>query len=45
MPKAKDEARAPSRPAPRQREPEPETADDDGWNGPVPSFLGKGFGS
>src|SRR4051812_42330712 len=43
-PKAKDEARAPSRPAPRQREPEPEAADDDGWNGPVPSFLGKGFG-
>jgi superfamily II DNA/RNA helicase len=27
----------------RAREPEPETADD-GWNGPVPSFLGHGFG-
>ncbi|HEV2867009.1 MAG TPA: DEAD/DEAH box helicase [Allosphingosinicella sp.] len=37
------------RPAPRrreperEREPEPETADE-GWNGPVPSFLGQGFG-
>jgi superfamily II DNA/RNA helicase len=30
------------RPA-REREREPETADE-GWNGPVPSFLGKGFG-
>src|SRR5688572_5065700 len=31
--------------APRpRREPEPEPADE-GWNGPVPSFLGKGFGS
>ncbi|HEV2817211.1 MAG TPA: DEAD/DEAH box helicase [Allosphingosinicella sp.] len=40
----KPEARAarPERPPPR-REPEPETADE-GWNGPVPSFLGKGFG-
>jgi superfamily II DNA/RNA helicase len=27
-----------------RREREPEMADD-GWNGPVPSFLGKGFGS
>ena len=28
---------------PRRREPEPE-ADEEGWNGPVPSFLGTGFG-
>jgi superfamily II DNA/RNA helicase len=27
----------------RARAPEPE-ADDEGWNGPVPSFLGQGFG-
>jgi superfamily II DNA/RNA helicase len=33
----------PERPPRRERAPEPE-ADDDGWNGPVPSFLGKGFG-
>jgi superfamily II DNA/RNA helicase len=35
-------------PAPprRERAPEPEReAEDEGWNGPVPSFLGKGFGS
>jgi superfamily II DNA/RNA helicase len=37
-PKAKDEAR----PSSREREPEPEAADE-GWNGPVPSFLGQGF--
>jgi superfamily II DNA/RNA helicase len=43
-PKAKEEARPPSRPPRREREPEPETADE-GWNGPVPSFLGQGFGS
>jgi superfamily II DNA/RNA helicase len=30
--------------APRQREQELEGADD-GWNGPIPSFLGAGFGS
>jgi superfamily II DNA/RNA helicase len=36
-PKAKEE------PRPRRREPEPETTDE-GWNGPVPSFLDKGFG-
>jgi superfamily II DNA/RNA helicase len=41
---ARDEPAPRSRPAPRQREPEPETADE-GWNGPVPSFLGQGFGS
>ncbi len=40
-PKAEEERRPRSRPA--RREPEPETADE-GWNGPVPSFLGKGFG-
>jgi superfamily II DNA/RNA helicase len=43
-PKAKEEARPPSRPPRREREPEPEAADE-GWNGPVPSFLGQGFGS
>jgi superfamily II DNA/RNA helicase len=34
------------RPARREREraPEPEAADE-GWNGPVPSFLGQGFGA
>ena len=32
-----------SKPRPERREPEPETAED-GWNGPVPSFLSKGFG-
>jgi superfamily II DNA/RNA helicase len=42
--KAKEESRPPSRPARREREPEPEAADE-GWNGPVPSFLGQGFGS
>ena len=31
-------------PRQRAREPERET-DDEGWNGPVPGFLGKGFGS
>ena len=37
-------ARTPSRAARRaSAEPEPE-ADDGGWHGPVPSFLGKGFG-
>ena len=29
--------------APRARARELEPAEDDGWNGPVPSFLGKGF--
>jgi superfamily II DNA/RNA helicase len=43
-PRAKEEARPASRPARREREPEPEAADE-GWNGPVPSFLGQGFGS
>jgi superfamily II DNA/RNA helicase len=37
-----EEARKPRAPR-REREPDVE-ADDDGWNGPVPSFLGKGFG-
>jgi superfamily II DNA/RNA helicase len=40
-PKAQQPERAPHRE--RGREPEPE-ADDGGWHGPVPSFLGKGFG-
>jgi len=38
-PKAKEEARPPR----RERAPEPEPADE-GWNGPVPSFLDRGFG-
>jgi superfamily II DNA/RNA helicase len=29
----------------REEEREPAAADEDGWNGPVPSFLGQGFGS
>jgi superfamily II DNA/RNA helicase len=37
------EARKPERAPRRERQSEPETADE-GWNGPVPSFLGKGFG-
>jgi superfamily II DNA/RNA helicase len=44
-PRPEPEARKPER-APRrerERQPEPEAADE-GWNGPVPSFLGKGFG-
>jgi superfamily II DNA/RNA helicase len=36
-------ARRPARPE-RRPEPEPE-GEDDGWNGPVPGFLGQGFGS
>ncbi|HYN47039.1 MAG TPA: DEAD/DEAH box helicase [Allosphingosinicella sp.] len=41
-PKAQEE-RKPRTPR-REPEPEAETADD-GWNGPVPGFLGTGFGS
>jgi len=43
--RAPRENRAPprERPPQRPRAPEPEPADE-GWNGPVPSFLGKGFG-
>jgi superfamily II DNA/RNA helicase len=33
-----------ARPEPARREPEPALSDD-GWNGPVPSFLGQGFGT
>jgi superfamily II DNA/RNA helicase len=44
VPRAKEESRPPSRPARRDPAPEPEAADE-GWNGPVPSFLGQGFGS
>ena len=40
----KADERKPRRPRETEREPEPEMADE-GWNGPVPSFLGKGFGS
>ena len=36
--------RAESRPPRRERDREPQPAEE-GWNGPVPSFLGKGFGS
>jgi superfamily II DNA/RNA helicase len=46
-PHAEPEERKPAkaeRPPRRERAAEPE-ADDDGWNGPVPSFLGQGFGS
>jgi superfamily II DNA/RNA helicase len=32
-------------PEPDRREPVAAMADDDGWNGPVPSFLGQGFGT
>jgi superfamily II DNA/RNA helicase len=42
-PRPEPEARKPERAPRREREPEPEAADE-GWNGPVPSFLGKGFG-
>ncbi|HEV7660848.1 MAG TPA: DEAD/DEAH box helicase [Allosphingosinicella sp.] len=40
-PEARKPERAPRRERERQNEPE---AADEGWNGPVPSFLGKGFG-
>jgi superfamily II DNA/RNA helicase len=40
-PEARKPERAPRRERERQSEPE---AADEGWNGPVPSFLGKGFG-
>jgi superfamily II DNA/RNA helicase len=43
-PRREPEARAkPARAAPRSRAPEPEESDE-GWNGPVPSFLGKPLG-
>jgi superfamily II DNA/RNA helicase len=35
----------PERAPRRERRPEPEPEADEGWNGPVPSFLGQGFGS
>jgi superfamily II DNA/RNA helicase len=41
-PREERQERAPRRE--RERVPEPEGADE-GWNGPVPSFLGTGFGS
>jgi superfamily II DNA/RNA helicase len=40
-PEARKPERAPRRERERQAEPD---AADEGWNGPVPSFLGKGFG-
>jgi superfamily II DNA/RNA helicase len=43
-PRAEAPAAAPPRARAPRREPEPDAADDGGWNGPVPSFLGKGFG-
>jgi len=44
-PKREPEARSKPRPEPkRQRREEPAEEGDDGWNGPVPSFLGKPFG-
>jgi superfamily II DNA/RNA helicase len=39
------EERKPKRAAEPRREVELELADEGGWNGPVPSFLGQGFGS
>jgi superfamily II DNA/RNA helicase len=42
-PRPEPRAQKPARPPRREREPEPEAAEE-GWNGPVPSFLGKGFG-
>jgi superfamily II DNA/RNA helicase len=43
-PRPEPKAERPEPKAPRpERRPEPE-ADDGGWHGPVPSFLGKGFG-
>jgi superfamily II DNA/RNA helicase len=38
-PRAKEDARPPR----RERTPEPEPADE-GWNGPIPGFLDRGFG-
>jgi superfamily II DNA/RNA helicase len=42
-PRPEPEARKPERAPRRERRSEPEAAEE-GWNGPVPSFLGKGFG-
>jgi len=42
-PRARRE-RAPE-PSRRQRAPDVDAPDDGGWNGPIPSFLGQGFGS
>jgi superfamily II DNA/RNA helicase len=40
------EEHKPSPPPRRERDSKPEAeAEDEGWNGPVPSFLGQGFGS
>nr|WP_295373687.1 DEAD/DEAH box helicase [uncultured Sphingosinicella sp.] len=39
------EERKPKRASEPQREEALELADEGGWNGPVPSFLGQGFGS
>jgi superfamily II DNA/RNA helicase len=41
-----EEGRPRPEPSPptRHRREEPDPADEEGWNGPVPSFLGKGFG-
>lgn len=45
-PRAAEKKSAPSpRPAPeRSREPNSKPADEEGWNGPLPSFLSVGFG-
>jgi superfamily II DNA/RNA helicase len=43
-PPAPERAPKPARAPRREPEREPEAAED-GWNGPVPSFLGKGFGA
>lgn len=44
-PRAEAPARAPrAEPAPQRRAPEPVAADEDGWNGPLPSFLSVSLG-
>ncbi len=43
-PRAEKRERPPRRERQRQHDPDLEAADE-GWNGPVPNFLGKGFGS
>ena len=51
-PVAEEKPRPPARPPAKEKAPRPAARDDDseaemadeGWNGPVPSFLGQGFG-
>jgi superfamily II DNA/RNA helicase len=37
--------KVPAKPAPAQKAPAKNDGDDDGWNGPMPDFLGFGFGT